>query len=184
MKTKFYAAIMAAVFFGVAVTNASANQVKKSKSNVSNNRASAADTLRDHDSDGDGVPTAAAKVNATAGEVCDDGNGNAEDCHKAKKDYTTDPYVETTQRDHASGLPTGKRMHKPMAVTQETDKSATSTTDGGSAAVQTATSASAEKLCPGSPNCPPSDVSVPAGKGAGVISDPRGKGTIRNDDLK
>jgi type VI protein secretion system component Hcp len=29
-------------------------------------------------------------------------------------------------RDHASGLPTGKRMHKPVTVTKELDKSSTS----------------------------------------------------------
>jgi len=34
------------------------------------------------------------------------------------------PAVQTTARDAASGLPTGKRMHKPFVITKELDKSA------------------------------------------------------------
>ena len=113
MKNLFYTATFAAFFFGLATLNAGsadkisagkikrvAGQIETSKSNVSNNPAVMSDTLRDPDSDGDGVPTAAAKVNATAGEECDAGNSNSEDC----------------KRDQASGLPTGRRMHKPSAA--------------------------------------------------------------------
>ncbi|HUJ12459.1 MAG TPA: type VI secretion system tube protein Hcp [Thermoanaerobaculia bacterium] len=32
------------------------------------------------------------------------------------------PAVQTTARDAASGLPTGKRMHKPFVITKELDK--------------------------------------------------------------
>lgn len=71
MKNLFSTVTFAAIFLAFAVTGVQANQVKKSKSNVSNN-----------------------KVNQTAGEVCDDGNSNSDDCKKANKDYTTDPYVE------------------------------------------------------------------------------------------
>ena len=100
MKNMHYTATFAAVFFGLAILNAGAvNPVKTSKSNVSNNRAAAVSDPKDEDCDG---------------------RADAPDCKSADV---------TSPRDHASGLPTGKRMHKPMVITKDLDKSTTAPGD-------------------------------------------------------
>ena len=137
MKNLFSRMTFAVIFLGFAITGVQANQVKKSKSNVSNN-----------------------KTNSTKGEVCDDGNSNDADCVKANKDYATDPYVETTQRDRASGQATGKRQHKPVTVTTEAATSTPSSNDGAASSSSLSSSSSApagtasEGCCPGR-CCPP-----------------------------
>ena len=47
-------------------------------------------------------------------------SGNQTNEKKKPTETATEP---TAPRDHASGLPTGKRMHKPFVVTKELDKS-------------------------------------------------------------
>lgn len=103
-----------------------------------------------------------------------------EDCDGKKADAPCDMSITeapdsgsvTTPRDAASGLPTGKRQHKPLVITKELDKSSPLLME----AMVESTSASSEGCCPPEPattDAPPTKV-----------NDNQGEGTIRNDDLK
>ncbi|HAP00016.1 MAG TPA: hypothetical protein DCQ83_08240 [Fibrobacteres bacterium] len=91
MKNLFASAILAATFFAFTVTGVQAADKNHpvSRSNVSNNKT----------------------TNDPKDQDCD-GRADAPDCVKANKDYATDPYVETTARDAASGQASGKRKAK------------------------------------------------------------------------
>ena len=109
MKNPFSPAILATLFLAFALTGIQAADAVKSKStpvtrsNISNNKG----------------------VSDPKDDDCD-GRSDAPDCKKtANKDYTTDPYVETTQRDQNSGLSTGKHT---TAATLKADKSLNSGT--------------------------------------------------------